>query len=803
MKSIIVLQDGFELSSGSSGAAIQSATMTECVNDQTDVAPGAVCAASLDVTIWTPDRELRIQQGDKLVYYREDDSGNRIKVGVFTAEKPTRGSKHVYNITAYDNVVMLDKNVSAWLMATQDSFPMSLSAFMHAVCEECGVEFPEQDIPNGDYSVSAFYADDLTGRQLMQWACQIAGRFARADADGALRLGWYKYVSTGVSADGGRIPANVRLSGETLRTSQQEVYRIQLQTEFYYQDGLSFEDYEVKPIDKVQLRQTTDDVGVIYPTDEESANAYVVQGNYLLASNTAEKISPIAQSLYALLRGVSYTPARVEIPHSEIIRAGSIVPIVDAEGQSITVYVMTKTTTDGVDRLECTGNPSRDGTSATNEKGFRNLEGRILEIKANVDGLYVRAEQLDGKYSSLKMDVDGFKTEVKNDYSTKEELSSGLNAASIDASVKAENAQTAAEKKALELAGEALNSANAATDEKLTAYSTTVQMQSAIEQSANSIKLEVSETYSTKVYVDSAMTSAVDEANSATDGKLAAYSTTVQMQSAIDQSASSIKLEVSETYSTKEYVDNAKDSAVDTANSATDGKLAAYSTTVQMQSAIEQSAKKISLSVKNNGTSSVLTLSYDGTTLSSQNVEISGFVTFSSLSTSGQSTINGDNITTGTISANIASVSSSAGTVKIQSGGLYAYDANGTYRIGLFTASSTNNALLKFKDSGGNWCGDLFGYRDNDIGIVQLNLSENGFFRADRIQTHEIAIGNMKCFCDGYRALNGNAFVYLEGSSRVGCFEKLAIAGAAAQDVRWVWSGTLGGWVLTTATSLN
>lgn len=545
MKSIIVLQDGFELSSGSSGAAIQSATLTECVNDQTDVAPGAVCAASLDVTIWTPDRELRIQQGDKLVYYREDDSGNRIKVGVFTAEKPTRGSKHVYNITAYDNVVMLDKNVSAWLMATQDNFPMPLSAFMHAVCEECGVEFPEQDIPNGDYSVSAFYADDLTGRQLMQWACQIAGRFARADADGALQLGWYEYIGTGITPGGGQTYASVSLSGQTLRTSQQEVYRIQLQTEFYYQDGLSFEDYEVKPIDKVQLRQTTDDVGVIYPTDEESTNAYVVQGNYLLASNTAAKISPIAQSLYALLRGVSYTPARVEIPHSEIIRAGSIVPIVDAEGQSITVYVMTKTTTDGVDHLECTGNPSRDGTSATNEKGYRNLEGRVLEIKSSVDGLYIKAAQLDGKYSELEQTVDGFKTEVYDTFS--------------------------------------------------------------------------------------------------------AYSTTVQMQSAIEQSASSIKLEVSETYVTPAYVDNAKAGAVSEANSATDGKLADYSTTVQMQSAIEQSAKKISLSVKNNGTSSVLTLSYDGTTLSSQNVEITGFVTFSSLSTSGKSTINGGNITTGTI----------------------------------------------------------------------------------------------------------------------------------------------------------
>ena len=520
------------------------------------------------------------------------------------------------------------------------------------------------------------------------------------------------------------------------------------------------------------------------------------------------------------------------------------------------------------------------------------------------------------------------------------------------AASQAGNAKTGAEETAAKLAQKALEQANADTDGKLTAYSTTVQMNSAIEQSASSIKLEVSENYATTVYVDSAMTSAVDEANNATDGKLkeystteetkslisqsadqitlevsktyatqkavktevdslkqqaanaqsaadvaaqeastaksnaaaaskaaanaqssadaaaqaaaaaeanaaadaaekaaaaqaaaeaaaaadaaakaaaaeaaakeaaaedaaekaaaaqaaansytdgklAAYSTTVQMQSAIEQSASSIKLEVSETYATKAYADSAASDALGEANSATDGKLANYSTTVQMQSAIEQSAKKISLSVTNNGTSSVLTLSYDGTTLSSQNVEITGFVTFSSLSTSGQSTINGDNITTGTISANIASVSSSAGTVKIQSGGLYAYDANGTYRIGLFTASSTNNALLKFKDSGGNWCGDLFGYRDNDIGIVQLNLSQNGFFRTARIQTSEIAIGSMKCFCDGYKALNGSAFVYLDGGSRVGCFEKLAIGGGAAHTVEWVWDSALGRNVLS------
>lgn len=78
-------------------------------------------------------------------------------------------------------------------------------------------------------------------------------------------------------------------------------------------------------------------------------------------------------------------------------------------------------------------------------------------------------------------------------------------------------------------------------------------------------------------------------------------------------------------------------------------KIAGKTTEEISKSEIEQSAKMLSLSVKNQGTSSSLTLMYDGAVLSSQNIEITGFVTFSSLSTSGKSTINGGNITTGTI----------------------------------------------------------------------------------------------------------------------------------------------------------
>ena len=59
---------------------------------------------------------------------------------------------------------------------------------------------------------------------------------------------------------------------------------------------LSYEDYTTAPIDKVQIRQSDDDVGVIYPPDEAGTNALVLQGNLLLATQTADALRPVARA---------------------------------------------------------------------------------------------------------------------------------------------------------------------------------------------------------------------------------------------------------------------------------------------------------------------------------------------------------------------------------------------------------------------------------------------------------------------------------------------------------------------------
>ena len=68
-----------------------------------------------------------------------------------------------------------------------------------------------------------------------------------------------------------------------------------------------------------------------------------------------------------------------------------------------------------------------------------------------------------------------------------------------------------------------------------------------------------------------------------------------------------------------------------------------------MYSKISQTASNISLMVKKNEIISMINLSPEEIQIQADKVAITGFVTFSNLSTSGETTINGNNITTGTI----------------------------------------------------------------------------------------------------------------------------------------------------------
>ncbi len=420
LKHKLVLADGTVLTSGpGSGNAIRRVTLTEQVSDSTDLCPGAACAACAEMELWAPENGLRITQGEELTLYRLDtDAGTENPAGIFLAEKPTKASANVYKVTAYDRMTLFDKDLSAWLRDNQGMFPLTLADFLRKLCARCGVALKAgtlDNLPNGGYTIRAFSVSGLTGRQLLQWAAQAAGRFARITADGTLELAWYEELSGKpvIAAPGETLARTaLRLAGSVLRTKAGTIWRMGNATRYYLQGTLQYEDYETAPLDKVQIRQSEDDVGVLWPADETGNNALVLDGNLLLTADTPDTLRPVARALYEQLQAERYTPLQVTVPFSESIAPGSRLDVVDPYGGVHHTLVMKRIIRGQVMELESTGNARRDSTAVVNRQTWRDVSGKLLEIKSDIDGLNVKASDLSGGLSELSLTVDGIKTTV-------------------------------------------------------------------------------------------------------------------------------------------------------------------------------------------------------------------------------------------------------------------------------------------------------------------------------------------------------------------------------------------------------
>ena len=393
--SVLRLPNGTELKGGEAGSTLKALTLHTAVNAGQEFTIGSAFSDYIEAEIWAdPGGSPQITAGDALTYYRQDDAGSRTKVGVFYAEKPTRTKRNSYKVTAYDTMSKLDADFSGWLRANQAQFPKTIWQLVQLACQRAGVALASSSLPiNGSYSVQAFYADDLTCRQIISWAAEAAGCYAHMNAAGKLQFLTYSDK---------RSTAKITPDGASNSTA-------------YYADSLSYEDYTVKAIEKVQIRQSDSDVGVIYPDSTTATNTYAVQGNLLLTTGSEANLKSVAQNLYNVLKNVTYTPCKVSVPSSSGLACGQIVHVKDARGREFDTYLMSATISSGNASFESVGSASRESSSAVNSQSYKNLTGKMLEIKTSVDGLEVKASDLTGKYTDLKATVDGLSSEVKKD----------------------------------------------------------------------------------------------------------------------------------------------------------------------------------------------------------------------------------------------------------------------------------------------------------------------------------------------------------------------------------------------------
>ena len=176
-------------------------------------------------------------------------------------------------------------------------------------------------------------------------------------------------------------------------------------------------------------------------------------------------------------------------------------------------------------------------------------------------------------------------------------------------------------------------------------YYTKTDVESHIAAAKDEISLGVSQVYETKKTVSEKVAAAEKNANAATDEKLTEYSTTEEMKSAIDMKADEINLGVSKTYESKTSVSekitaanktaqDAANAAEKNANAATDEKLTEYSTTEEMNSAIKVKADAIESTVsKKVGSDEIISKinqSAEKVSINAEKISLNGAVTANS-----------------------------------------------------------------------------------------------------------------------------------------------------------------------------
>ena len=457
LRNKLVRSDGSIIDS----SVILSCEYTEEVNSSTNLTLGDVTASELSVEILSTQV---INQDEVLTYYIIED-GVETKIGVFNAEKPTVASRTSMRFSAYDNMARTEKNFSGWLRENQNQFPMELLTLATHACSYCGLTLATTDLPHGGMYVNAFYADNITCRQILSWIGSIAGRFIRANTEGEVEFAWYKdarnitiqprktdsgngNVARTVVDDGNGVitvtddgNGNVVINSEAITVTDDGDGNVNLVVENlkvftgdtgvtlgdykgfpYYQGALTYENYTTDPVERVQINHSEDDVGVIYPEGGDG-NCFTISGNMILGSLDTENVRTIGSNLYTQLRSVSYVPCSVTIPKTIQIRAGDIVTIVDSNDHSFSTYVMKVEVTPSGTRLTSTGDKSYGSNAAVASEKYSNLTGKILEVQKDVEGLRVKAEDLEGHVSELELTTEHFMTTVEETYVSGDEFS--------------------------------------------------------------------------------------------------------------------------------------------------------------------------------------------------------------------------------------------------------------------------------------------------------------------------------------------------------------------------------------------
>lgn len=278
---------------------------------------------------------------------------------------------------------------------------------------------------SSDTEESSTIGESMSGKEVLSCICEINGCMGHMGRDGTFH---YIYLEQEIQ---GLYPRNDLYPADDLFPRNPK--STQIGKGFYV--TATYEDYLVKTIDKLQIREQKNDIGVIVGTGD---NAYVIEDNFLVYGKGTKELKGIAKNILSKIRGIVYRPFTADCKGNPCLEVGDAVRL-PTRYELIESYIL-KRTLKGIqalrDDLEADGEEYRTNGANGIQKSILKLKGKSNVLERTIEKTQSTITDVEkGLQSQITQTATEIRTEVKN---TTDGLSSRItqNASSITAEVK-------------------------------------------------------------------------------------------------------------------------------------------------------------------------------------------------------------------------------------------------------------------------------------------------------------------------------------------------------------------------------
>ncbi len=270
-----------------------------------------------------------------------DGKPELLEMGHYIVDEPVSPGISI-TLTAYDNMILLDKTYSAGI-----TYPATLAQIVQDACTQCGVILESTVFPRSSYTVESA-PENATCREVLAAAAQLAGCFAKACADGKIIIDWYDESSsltidtlysksictddvaiTGITVEAGESTAESGADGYKLAISDNillEESKIQETADYLANKlvGLSFRPLSVScqsdPSIEAGDRVTVKDKDTTYETVVTSTTFTVLEAQKIACNASSPTVNAgnrLSETSRAIIASRKYTDEAVEYERTE------------------------------------------------------------------------------------------------------------------------------------------------------------------------------------------------------------------------------------------------------------------------------------------------------------------------------------------------------------------------------------------------------------------------------------------------------------------------------------------------------